>query len=83
MTMNYITKWVAVKALLANMAIIITKFLYECILNNFRGPFTGHGPRSVFINDMITFLLDHFLLWRTTFTTSYIMVMGMLILPIR
>ncbi len=40
MTMNYITKWVAVKALLANMAIIITKFLYECILNNFRGPFT-------------------------------------------
>jgi hypothetical protein len=40
MTMNYATKCVEVKALSTNMAIIITKFLYGCILNNFRGFFT-------------------------------------------
>jgi hypothetical protein len=83
MTMNYATKWMEVKALWTNMAIVITKFLYGCILNNFGGFHIGHGPRSTFINDTITYFLDHFVLWHTTFTTCYIMVMGMLILLIR
>ncbi len=35
---NYATNWVDVKALRPNIAPLITKFLYECILTRFRCP---------------------------------------------
>jgi hypothetical protein len=32
MATNYATKWVEARTLKTNIAIVITKFLYECIL---------------------------------------------------
>jgi hypothetical protein len=37
-TTNYATKWVEVKTLKTNIVVIITIFLYECILTRFGCP---------------------------------------------
>jgi hypothetical protein len=37
---NYVIKWVEVRALKTNIAIVTTNFLYECILIKFRFPLT-------------------------------------------
>ncbi len=58
---NYVTKWVEVRALKINIAIIIAKNLYECIIIRFRCPLiivTNQGVH--FINDAIKYLTDHF-----------------------
>ncbi len=34
-TLDYATKWVETRALRINIAMIITKFMYECILTRF------------------------------------------------
>jgi hypothetical protein len=33
---NYVTKWVEAKALITNIAVVIARFLYECILTRVR-----------------------------------------------
>jgi hypothetical protein len=67
---NYATKWVETKALKTNIAIIITKFLYECILTKFGCPLTIVIDQGVhFINDAIRYLIDHFLLKHVNSTT--------------
>jgi len=35
---NYATKWVEIRTLKINTIIVITKFMYECILTKFRCP---------------------------------------------
>jgi hypothetical protein len=63
---DYVTKWVEVTIA------VITIFLYECILTMFRCPLTiviDHGVH--FINDIIKYLTNHFLLKHVTFTTYY------------
>jgi len=37
--MDYATKWVKAKALITNIVVIISKFLYEYILTRFGCPF--------------------------------------------
>ncbi len=52
----YATKWVEARALNTNIVVVITKFMYECILTRFGCPLTivtdqgGH-----FINDVMVF----------------------------
>jgi hypothetical protein len=45
-----------------NIAIVTTKFLYECIFTKFGCPLTIVTDQRVhFINDVIRHLIDHFL----------------------
>ncbi len=39
-TIDYATKWVEARALKANIVVIITNFLYECMLTRFGCPLT-------------------------------------------
>ncbi len=69
---DYATKWVEARALKINIAVVITKFLYECILIGFGCPLiiiTNQGVH--FINDAIKYLINHFLLKHVGFTTYY------------
>jgi hypothetical protein len=60
---NYATKWVETRALKTNIAIIITNFLYECILTKFGCPLTIVTDQGVhFSSDAIKYLTYHFLL---------------------
>jgi hypothetical protein len=60
---DYANKWVETKALRTNIAIITTKFLYECILAKFGCPLTIVTDQGVhLINDVIKHLTNHFLL---------------------
>jgi hypothetical protein len=71
-TINNVTKWVEVKALIINIIAITTKLLYECILTMFGCPLiiiTNHGVH--FINDGIKYLTNHFLLKHVSSTTYY------------
>ncbi len=71
-TINYVTKWVEVRALKINITIIIAKFLYECILTKFQCPLTIVTDQGVhFINDAIKYLIDHFLMKHVSSTTYY------------
>jgi hypothetical protein len=69
---NYATKWVEVRALKTNIAVVITKFLYECILTKFGCPLTIVTYKGInFINNAIKYLTNHFLLKHVSSTTYY------------
>ncbi len=69
---DYVIKWVGVRTLKINTAIVTTKFLYECILTRFGCPLTIIIDQGVhFINDAIKYLIDHFLLKHVSSTTYY------------
>jgi hypothetical protein len=69
---NYATKWVKGRALKTITTIVTTKNLYKCILTKFGCPFTIVIDHEVhFINDVIKYLTDHFLLKHVSFTTYY------------
>jgi predicted PurR-regulated permease PerM len=69
---NYVTKWVEVRALKTNIASIITFFLYECILTKFGCHIIIIIDQRVhFINDVVKYLTYHFLLKHVSFTTYY------------
>jgi len=54
---NYATKWVEVRALRTNTVVVITNFLYECILTRFGCPLTIIIDQGVhFINDAIKYM---------------------------
>ncbi len=60
------------RALKTNTTIVTTTKLYECILTKFGCPLTIVIDHEVhFINDVIKYLTDHFLLKRVSFTTYY------------
>jgi len=64
---DYATKWVEARALRINIAIIITKFLYECILTKFGCPLTVIINQGIhFINDAIKYSTNNFLLKHVT-----------------
>jgi len=71
-TTDYATKWVEMKTLRLNTVVMTINFLYDCILFRFGCPFiivTHHGVH--FINDVIKYLIDHFLLKHVSSTTWY------------
>jgi hypothetical protein len=58
---DYVTKWVEIRVLIINIVIIITIFLYECILTSFGCPLIIVINQGVhFINDAIKYLTGHF-----------------------
>jgi hypothetical protein len=69
---NDVTKWVEIRALKTNIATIITKFLYECILTRFGCPLMVITNQGVhFINDVIKYLTDYFLIKHVNSITYY------------
>jgi hypothetical protein len=69
---NYAIKWVEAKVFRTNTIVLITIFLYECILTRFSCPLTlvtYHGVQ--FINDAIKYMINHFLLKHVSSTTYY------------
>ncbi len=72
-TTNYATKWVETKALKTIIVVVIAKKLYECILTKFRCPLTIVIVQGVhFINGVIKYLTNHFLLKHVSCTTYYL-----------
>ncbi len=70
---DYITKRVKARALCTNIAIVNAKFLYKYILTRFGCPLiivTNQGTH--FINDVITYLTNHFILKHTSSTIYYL-----------
>ncbi len=81
---NYVTKWVEAKTLKINIATVTTKILCECILTIFGCPLTIFIDQKVhFINKVIKYLIDHFLLKHMSSTTYYLQGMGKLSLLTR
>jgi hypothetical protein len=69
---DYATKWVETRTLRINIAIVIAKFPYECILTKFGCPLTIVTYQGVhFINDAIKYLTYHFILKHVNSTTYY------------
>ncbi len=69
---DYVTKWVEVRALRTNITIVITNFLYECILTRFGCPLIEVTDQGVcFINDAIKYLTNHFMMKHVSSTTYY------------
>jgi hypothetical protein len=69
---DYATKWVEIRALTTNTIVITTKFLYECILIKFGCPLTIITNQGVHvINDVIKYLINHFLLKHVNSKTNY------------
>jgi hypothetical protein len=60
------------RTLKTNTTIITTNFLYECILTRFGCPLTIVTYQGVhFINDVIKYLINHFLMKHVSSTTYY------------
>jgi hypothetical protein len=71
-TIYYATKWVETRALKINTTAVIANFLYECILTRFGCPLIIVTDQGVhFMNDVINYLTNHFLLKHVSFTTYY------------
>jgi hypothetical protein len=69
---DYATKWVEAKALITNIVIVTTKFLYEYILTSFGCPLTIVTNKNVhFINDIIKHFTKQFLLKHVSYITYY------------
>jgi hypothetical protein len=69
---DYVIKWVEAKVLKTNIAVVITRFLYECILTIFKCPLTIVIDQRVhFINDIIKHLIEYFILKHVSYTTYY------------
>jgi hypothetical protein len=69
-TTYYATKWVEAKVFRTNIMTVITKILYEYILTMFACPLTLITNQIVhFINDVIKYLTNHFLLKHVCSTT--------------
>jgi hypothetical protein len=69
---DYVTKWVEARALQTNTTIVIAKFLYDHILTRFGCPFTIVTHQGThFINDVICYLINHFILKHTNFIIYY------------
>jgi hypothetical protein len=74
---NYATKWVEVRALHSNIAMVTTKFLYECILSRFGCPLILVSDQGMhFINDIISHLMNHFFLGALPLLPITFKVMG-------
>ncbi len=81
---SYATKWVEAQALNTNTVAVIPKFIYKHILIKFGCPLTIVIDQSAhFINDVIRYLTDHFILRHTNSTIYYPKEMDMLSLQIR
>jgi len=60
---DYATKWVEAKALHTTITIVITKLLYDHIFTQFGYPLTiATNQGTHFINDVIHYLINHFIL---------------------
>ncbi len=69
---DYATKGVEVRALHTNITVITTKFLYDHIFTRFGCPLTiAIHQGTHFINDVICYLTDHFILRQISFIVYY------------
>ncbi len=69
---DYVTKWVEARALCTNIVAITAKFFYEHILMRFGCPLTIVIDQGThFINNAIKYLIDHFILIHTSYSTYY------------
>jgi hypothetical protein len=69
---HYATKWVEARTSRINIAAVIVIFLYECILTRFGCPLIIVTDQGVhFMNDVIKYLTNHFLLKHVSSTTYY------------
>jgi hypothetical protein len=69
---DYATKWIEARTLHTNTTSIIVKFLYDHILIWFGCPFTIVTDQGThFMNDVILYLINHFILRHTNSTVYY------------
>jgi len=69
---DYASKWVEAQALCTNIIVVNVKFLYKHILMRFGCPLTIMIDQSThFINDVIKYLTNHFILKHTNSTIYY------------
>jgi hypothetical protein len=69
---NYATKWVEACMFCTNVVRVTTKKLYEYILTQFKCPLTIIIDQGTyFINNIIRYLIDHFILKHPNFTIYY------------
>jgi hypothetical protein len=70
--LDYATKWVETRAFRTNIVAKSAKFLYENIFTRFGCPLTVMIDQSThFINDVIIYLIDHFILRHTISIVYY------------
>ncbi len=70
--MDHKTKWMEARALWTDTVVVTTKFLYECILTIFECPLTLVMDQGVhLINDVISYLVNHFVFHHTMSTRYY------------
>ncbi len=69
---DYVTKWVEARTLHTNITVIITKFLYDRVLTQFGCPLAIIIDQGThFINDVIDYIIDHFILRHTNSIVYY------------
>jgi hypothetical protein len=69
---DYTTKWVEVKVLCTNTTVVTTKFLYDHIFIQFGCPLTiTINQGTHFINDVIHYLINHFIIRHINSTIYY------------